>query len=159
MAGGDGQHRPPRGPRAAPAAPPPGQLAPGSRSWTRRRLPAGHLEWLANLPLVARVSLGPYRVAVVHGTPTDLTTAPDADTPEGELLALADALEADAVVTGHTHRPHLRRVDGYVFLNPGSVGEGVAGEQRPAWGWLAVSPDGLDAGLERVEAPLASLRR
>ena len=144
---------PPR-PRRHPAS-----ARPGSRSWTRRRLPAGHLEWLAHLPLVARVSLGPHRVAIVHGTPTDLTTAPDADTPERELLALADALEADAVVTGHTHRQHLRRVDGRVFLNPGSVGEGVPGEQRPAWGWLAVSLDGLDAGLERVESPLATLRR
>jgi len=131
----------------------------GSRSWTYRRLSADDLEWLAELPLVARLTLGPHRIAVVHGLPDDLNSAPEVDTPEDELLALADELDADAVVTGHTHQPHLRRVAGRLFLNPGSVGEAVAGERRPAWAWLAAGPDGLEATLERVPQPLAALRQ
>jgi predicted phosphodiesterase len=130
----------------------------GSRSWTRRRLSPEALDWLAALPLVAHTCLGAHRVAIVHGAPDDPTVAPGEDTPDEELLALAEALGADAVVTGHTHRPYLRRVGGRLFVNPGSVGEAVLQDRRPAWAWLAAGPDGLRAGLERVPQPLAALR-
>ena len=110
------------------------------------------------LPLVAHVELGPFRVAVVHGAVDDPSVAPRADTPDADLVALATALDADAVVTGHTHRPHVRRVAGLLFVNPGSVGEGVPEERRPAWAWLAAGPTRLEVALERVPEPLAALR-
>ena len=130
----------------------------GSRSWTRRHLSRADLDWLGALPLVVNVELGPFHVAVVHGSVDDPSVAPGVDTPDDALVALATALEADAVVTGHTHRPHVRRVSGLLFVNPGSVGEGVPDERRPAWAWLAAGPTGLEVALERVPEPLAALR-
>jgi putative phosphoesterase len=131
----------------------------GSRSWTHRHLSAGDLEWLAALPVVVHLTLGPHRIAVVHGLPDDPNSAPELDTPDGELRTLAEELDADAVVTGHTHQPYVRRVGDLLFVNPGSVGEGVPAERRPAWAWLGAGADGLQGVLERVPEPLAALRR
>ena len=131
----------------------------GSRSWTHRALSTEGLAWLAALPLIVNLRLGPHRVAVLHASPDDLTVAPDERTPAGELTALATALGADVVVTGHTHKPFVRRVGTRLFVNPGSVGEVARdADRRPSWAWLAAGPDGPSAELERVPEPLASVR-
>lgn len=38
------------------------------------------------------------------------------------VLAEVDADGCDVVVTGHSHRPLIERVDGVLFVNPGSAG-------------------------------------
>lgn len=68
-------------------------------------------------------------------------------------------LGADCVVTGHTHRPLVRRAGGCLFVNAGSVGEAVAGDERPSWAWIAPGPSGLEVGVERVDQALAETRR
>ena len=132
---------------------------PGSRSWTALRLSDASMRFLATLPLTVRVPVGPFEVLVMHGAPEDPSTVLfDADTDPGRLAELARVLEADCVVSGHTHRPFAHRAGGCLFVNPGSVGEAVGDDRRPAWAWLEAGPAGLVAHLERTDAPLASLR-
>jgi putative phosphoesterase len=141
-------------PRAHPAA---GRV--GSRSWTAHRLSDASLAYLAGLPLTVRVRVGRFEVLVVHGTPDSPSEVlVDADTDPQRLTEVAALLGADCVVTGHTHRPLVRRAGGCVFVNPGSVGEAVGGDRRPSWAWVAPGPAGLEAGLERVDAPVAQPR-
>jgi putative phosphoesterase len=131
----------------------------GNRWWTRAQLGKQSLQFLKSLPLVQIVTLGGRRVAVLHGMPDDPTLAMDLDTSEKDLLELARELEVDCVISGHTHRPFERRVDGYLFVNPGSVGETRNGDQRPAWAWIeSTKKKGLIAHLERSDEPLARVR-
>jgi len=131
----------------------------GSRSWTRLRLSEASVRYLAGLPPSLRLRLGRWRVLLTHGRPDDPTAAlADLDTPAAELERLASELDADCVVFGHTHRPMLRTAGGCLFLNPGSVGEGTWDAPYPGWAWLLAADDGLSAGIERVEAPLAPPR-
>lgn len=132
---------------------------PGSRSWTIRRLSDDDLEWLASRPARVRVEVGGIAVLVAHGHPGDLSTVVDVDTPATELVRLAKSVDADVVVTGHTHRPMVRHHGGVLFVNPGSVGEGTPDDQRPSWAWLEVTRGRVRAHLERVEAPLAPPRQ
>jgi putative phosphoesterase len=140
-----------------PARPPghPATRRPGSRSWTRLHLTEESVRFLAELPLVVRLELGGHRIAVMHAAPADPALELGAD----HLAAVARALDVACVVSGHTHRPVIRRVDGRLLVNPGSVGEGVGDDRRPSWAWLAATPDGLRAALERVERPLARRRQ
>lgn len=39
----------------------------------------------------------------------------------GQAIAAAKARGADALLFGHTHQPHLERVDGLLVMNPGSM--------------------------------------
>jgi putative phosphoesterase len=130
----------------------------GNRWWTRANLSDASIHYLKSLPLVQRLSLGGHRIVLLHGMPDDPTVAIDVDTPGRELTALAKQLEADCVISGHTHRPFARTVKGRLFLNPGSVGESRDGDLRPAWAWLEADSDGLVAHLERVDRELAMLR-
>ena len=130
----------------------------GSRAWTVNRLSDESLRFLGELPMVARVPIGVATVAVMHGSPTDPNGTIDAGTPKRRLARLADELEADCIVTGHTHEPLVRRAGGVLVVNPGSVGEALRGELRPSWAWLEARKSGLRAHLERVGEQVARVR-
>ena len=53
------------------------------------------------------------RIGLVHGE-----VYPRADTQQ--LLYLARQLEADILVSGHSHQPKIEQVEGVLLLNPGS---------------------------------------
>jgi putative phosphoesterase len=132
----------------------------GSRSWTHHRLSESSMRFLADLPLCIRVAVGRFTVLVMHGAPTDPSEVlVDAATRDATLQELATRLAVDCVVTGHTHRPLIRRSGGCLFVNPGSVGESIGRDRRPSWAWLGAGPAGLVAGLERVDIAVAQVRR
>jgi putative phosphoesterase len=131
---------------------------PGSRSWTTNRLSDESLLFLAALPLVVRVPLGPATVAVMHGSPTDPNGAIGANSSDRALALLAEELGADCIVSGHTHEPLVRKAAGCLFVNPGSVGEAAAGDLRPSWAWLEARRSGLRAHLERATERVARVR-
>ena len=142
--------RPPR-PRSHPAA-----ARVGSRSWTTHRLSDTSLAYLAGLPLTVRIGLGQFQVLVMHGTPDDpAEVLVDEATAHERLVELATMLEADCVVTGHTHRAFVREVGGCVFVNPGSIGESTDADHRPSWAVLEAGPSGVTATLMRTDARLA----
>lgn len=130
----------------------------GSRVWTTNRLSPDRRRFLAELPTVAWTRIGDARVAVMHGSPEDPREPVGAGTPAPWLRALGARLGADVVVNGHTHAPLARRLGDLLLVNPGSVGEGVPGDRRPCWAWLELSRGRVRAHLERVEAPLATVR-
>ncbi|MEW6582904.1 MAG: YfcE family phosphodiesterase [Actinomycetota bacterium] len=136
----------------------PASLRKGSRSWTVRRLSKDSMRFLDGLPRHAAVSMGGHRVVVVHGDSRGGDEPIDEQTSDADLTALAGRLRADCIVTGHTHRPSIRRVGSLLVVNPGSVGEAVEGERRPSWAWLEVAGGRLVAHLERVDEPLALVR-
>ncbi len=145
--------RPPR-PRDHPKA-----TRVGSRAWSTNQLSRASIAYLAGLPMVWRLTLKGWRIAVVHGGPDDPREAVDADTGRGDVRRLIAALDGpDCIVSGHTHRPLVREVDGCLLVNPGSVGEALDGDRRPRWAWLEARRSGLRAHLEAVPQPLAAVR-
>ncbi len=131
----------------------------GSRAWTTNQLSFDNLAWLAALPMTARLTLKGFSILLMHAGPDDPRDAIDEGTSDRDLRKLAEALgRPDCIVSGHTHVPMVREVDGRLFVNPGSVGEALDGDRRPRWAWLEARKGGLSVHLEAVPADLARVR-
>ncbi len=93
--------------------------------FSRATLSRENVEGLARWPLAASANLGGAAFYVTHGSPVDpLGGAVNAATcAEAELHSLFDGLTADVIVLGHTHLPAIRRFDGRLIVNPGSLGQ------------------------------------
>ncbi len=130
----------------------------GSRSWTYRHLSTDELAWLEGLPMVARMQFGGYRIVMTHGDQESLQTPITHQSSDDELAAQLDALDADVLVVGHTHRPLVRWIGDRLVINPGTIGESRNPDWQPQWAWLEITPAGLHAHLEVVSRPLAPER-
>ena len=123
-----------------------------NRAWTALQLNARQRQWLDRMTGRSVFHVARTRVMVVHGSPLGDT---DYIYPSLTVEALAaklggDAPRPDVLVSGHSHVPFIRRIDGVLVVNCGSVGRPVDGDPR---GSLAV----IDF-LEQAE-PLATIVR
>ncbi len=62
------------------------------------------------------------------------------DSPVERFREIALKTSADVIITGHTHTPMNRDVDGVIFMNPGSVGRSVDGDPRAEYAVLSLDP-------------------
>ena len=126
-----------------------------SFAWTRGYVTAGvrgWLEWLERLPLEHRLTTpSGVRLLAVHA-------APGADDGEGihpgrgdaELAPLLAGADADVVLVGHTHEPMVRRVDGRVVVNLGSVSNPHSPDLRASYVRLEGTATGVELEHRRV---------
>ena len=111
-------------------------------SWAYENLTAAQRSYLQSLPATLRLTLGPWRVLLVHGSPASPNEHLSHDVPPDRLLELAALSAADLVICGHTHRPFLTQAGGTWFLNPGSVGRPDDRDPRSAYALLTLTPSG-----------------
>jgi predicted phosphodiesterase len=110
-------------------------------AWTRSRLSAGVLDWLGGLPRVQRLRLrasnGSLKTIILrHANLEDEVSYLYPDSPLDDLVVEDDCILA----LGHTHHPMVRRADGGVVVNPGSVGQ--PRDYRPGACYGLLEPDG-----------------
>ena len=127
-----------------------------------------HDQAIEGLPTTRELTIGGKRIVVVHGQrarwieePNTLLWTlslgffePNSGLPRSLRRRFPDA---DVIVYGHTHRSHMRRVEGALLFNPGAVHQWNPKTatrrltQRPGWFewcWLQVARH-----LRRYEAP------
>ncbi len=110
---------------------------------TREALGEERLAWLRGLP---RVQIhGP--MALVHASPESLWRAPSPEAGDAELEAMYSALGQPVAVYAHIHRAYIRRLDGMVVANTGSVGLSYDGDHRASYLLL----DDFEPAIRRVE--------
>jgi putative phosphoesterase len=94
-----------------------------------------------------------------HGSPRSDEECVTVETPPARVAEFTAGVEADCVVTAHTHMQFDRRVGETRLLNPGSVG--LPYEPEPGFAyWALLGPDvelrrtpyDLDAAVERLRA-------
>jgi putative phosphoesterase len=78
--------------------------------------------YLLELKKKKLLRLGQTFIGLFHGSPADHEEFLDADTPEKRFKELAKETNCEVVITGHSHAPYHRYVQGVHFINPGSVG-------------------------------------
>jgi predicted phosphodiesterase len=94
-------------------------------SWAARQLGAGHVGWLAGLPLSVTLTVDGFEeVMFCHATPFDDAQVVVVDSRlERWTEVLADVPpEVATVVCGHTHMPFTRLAKTRQIINPGSIG-------------------------------------
>lgn len=87
-----------------------------------------NLEFLRSLPRRRMLHVENIDICVCHGTPTSQSDTLDEEDPPGKFRRARELTNAQIVISGATHRPFSRTVDGTLFVNPGSAGmsRGVA---------------------------------
>ena len=105
-----------------------------SYDYTFRKTSAGHKRWLAQLPAGLRLTIGPWRVLLCHGSPRKTNEFLWETTTSDAFLAwLFARYECDVIVATHTGLPWTREIS----LNAGCLGNtGEAGGVTRS-GWFA----------------------
>lgn len=86
-----------------------------------------NLEFLRRLPRYRMLQVEGIDICVCHGTPTSQSETLEEEDPPGKFQRVREFTNAQIVVSGATHRPFSRIVDGTLFVNPGAVGVAPAG--------------------------------
>jgi putative phosphoesterase len=123
-----------------PAAVPPAYQEAGR--WVVSQLDPSALEFLRELPHSA--SLG--GVLYCHGSPRDDNEILTRVSPDERFRAALAGVEEELVVGGHTHVQFERDIDGWHFVNAGSVGMPYEGRQGAFWALV----DGVEAELRHT---------
>jgi putative phosphoesterase len=126
--------------------------------WSADRLGDGRLAFAASWPGTLELEVdGLGAVFVCHSTPASEDPIYTRITPERDLAALFEGVQARFVLCGHTHMQYDRTIQGGLrILNPGSVGMPYEGRRGAFWALL-----GPDVEFRRseydVEAAVAAI--
>jgi putative phosphoesterase len=93
-------------------------------AWWARLLTADDREFVRTFQPTLELALDDQsRMVCFHGSPHSFSDWIFATTPDEELGAMFDGIDAAVLVGGHTHLQMLRRFGRSVVVNPGSVGQ------------------------------------
>ncbi|MBI0582899.1 MAG: CHAD domain-containing protein [Methanomassiliicoccus sp.] len=125
-----------------------------------RDLSPESLDFIASLPPEIRLEIGGKKVLMVHASPAGPVEHVGPETSDQRLAELGAIADTDIVLVGHSHQPFVRKVDGVLFANPGSVGRPVDRDPRASYAVLDTADHSIS--LRRVEydveATIAALR-
>lgn len=77
-------------------------------------------------------------LGLFHGSPADHDEFLFSNTPDSRFADLAAETECDLVVTGHSHSPFHKHIQGVHFINPGSVGRMFDGNPQLSFAELTL---------------------
>jgi putative phosphoesterase len=126
--------------------------------WSRAVTTEEHKAYLRTLLPEIRFEAEGKRFRLVHGSPRRMNEYLFADRDPRSLARIAQSVEADVLVFGHTHKPWVREIEDVLFINDGSVGKPKDGDPRAAWALLTVD-DGtpVQVAIRRVPYDVASM--
>lgn len=119
--------------------------------WAYQQLSQESREYLRSLPHERRFELNGWRILMTHGSPQSNEEPLTPDTPDERLIQLAEWASEEVILCGHSHLPFARQVNGYWFINPGSVGRPDDGDPRASYAVLTLKPNDLKVQLFRVD--------
>jgi putative phosphoesterase len=100
-----------------------------SINWTIRNTTKENKEFLKSLPLKKEIEIEGVKILLVHGSPLNyLLEYVKPDIKPERLKEIADNVDADIVINGHTHLMMAKHLYGKSVFNPGSVGRTKDGE-------------------------------
>jgi len=127
---------------------------------THRLLRTENLAYLARLPKSLERTLDSCRLVVYHGSPRDpLNEYVFPYAADSLLESFLQQTHSEVLVLGHTHIPFIRRFEGRLVVNPGSVGQPRDRDPRASYIILEDDGEGLEVLLKRVEYPVESVAK
>lgn len=109
-----------------------------SNNWTIDNSSDKTKEWLRGLPKSLNVKLGELSVLLVHGSPRKNNEYLHRHLSDIEIHEATSAYDFDVLISGHTHQPYHRVINGRHFINPGSVGKPKHGNPNALYGILEI---------------------
>ena len=132
-------------------------------AWTRSRLTAEELDYLAALPLKHEEGLAPGLPArFVHATPQNLLDIVLPTDEEQAFNRMFEGTDAKLVAYGHIHQPYVRYLNGRAIVNTGSVGLPFDGNPNASYAIIETggeSPADFTVSIRRVAYDLEAAVR
>lgn len=127
------------------------RLAAATLRYTTDILSSAESKFLQQLPVQHELTIEKTRFYLVHAVPTDPLYGYCPAMSERWVKEL-EWVNADVVLTGHTHVPVMRQIDGKILLNPGSLGQPKTGSPEACY---AIWEDGTTT-LKHYSYPVES---
>jgi putative phosphoesterase len=129
----------------------PGKL---SKRFTKSVLSKASIKYLRSLGKEMVLMIGDKRFLIVHGSPASDEEKLDPDIDPELVRSYLEGSSADVLISGHSHTPVKKEIDGRTYLNPGSVGRPGDGDPRASFALITVEP--FDIELVRVPYDMAA---
>jgi len=99
--------------------------------WNRRNLKKEYFEYIEKLENKIQVNLDGADIYLVHGSPQNpISGYIHSEEVDSDFLDFSLDSYPDILIMGQTHKPYIKRIDGTLILNPGSVGQPRDGDPR-----------------------------
>lgn len=103
-----------------------------SLNWTGQHTSENNKEFLRDLEEQISLEIRDYELLLTHASPYSINDyIYENDTEKQEEIA--ENLEEDIVVFGHTHYPYYKKIKDKLFINIGSVGRSKDGDNRACY--------------------------
>lgn len=118
--------------------------------WTVQAVNAASRDYLNCLPEQRLLTVGEWQILLTHGSPRHIMEYVRPSYSDDHLSDILAGVAAPIVLTGHTHVPLIRHLNGQWLINPGSVGFPKDGDPRAAYAILELQ-ETLSITIRRVE--------
>ncbi len=121
---------------------------------TVQALNAQSKEYLLSLEDSRIVELGDLTIGLFHGSPDHPRELLFAQSPDSRFQELSQMTKCRIIVTGHSHSPYYKQVQGTHFINPGSAGRMFDGNPEASCATLNISEGDIEVNLHRIPYPV-----
>ena len=101
------------------------------------------IDYIAKLSHPLAINLDGRRIIVAHGTPWNINQYLYQNSDSSNWKKIAN-MDVDVVILGHTHHQMLRKFDGKLVVNPGSVGQNRSAKSIADWAIMDLSNMSID---------------
>lgn len=105
--------------------------------------------WMRNLPRRIDLRISGRRLAVVHGSPSEINEFVLGSTSDDDLRQLVCSAGCDGVIGGHCGIPFTRMVDGLLWHNSGAIGV-PANDGTPSVWFSVLEPRDVDIEIRHL---------
>jgi putative phosphoesterase len=126
------------------------EMAHRSFAWTKLHVLPGSKEYMKNLPAEIILTAEGKRVWLFHATPHKNNLYWYEDRPEKFFREMAEKVDADVMIYGHTHKPYRKDISGKVFINAGSVGKPKDEDPKACVAIVEITQQAVQANFLRV---------
>lgn len=123
--------------------------------WSYQQLSQSNRDFLAGLPEQRHIEIEGWQILLVHGSPQSIEEPLLPDTPEARFAELAQTIDTQIVICGHSHRAFSKFSAGIWWINPGSVGRQDDGDPRSAYALLELLPGHIQIAHQRIAYDVA----
>ena len=109
--------------------------------WTQEEVNEENQKWLANLPEEKEMKIEGWNLYLVHGSPRKNNEYLYAES--NEVKEIAEEFDFDILLSGHTHLPYFKVINGKYIVNAGSAGKPKHGNPRATYIILDIQKESI----------------
>ena len=126
------------------------EMANKSFEWTKRHASQKTKDYLKRLPFSSSYIVEGKKILLFHATPSKNNLYWYEERPEKFFKEMAEKVDADVLIYGHTHKPYRKDFENKIFVNAGSVGKPKDGDPRACVTLVDITADNVKVDFLRV---------